>query len=155
MNLASITQFIQAQLSTPYNNTCLAISQTSSMVSHDHLNRIIKKQDFVAVYSSLIWGDIPNGGYLILDDTILQKYTRGLSIVFKLLDTKTNGFVLGINVVLLIWTDGTRVIPIGFRIYGGKGVGKISLALELLEQAKVLGFTPKHVLFDSWYDNTL
>ena len=93
----------------------------------------------------------PKGGYLILDDTILQKYTRGLSIVFKLLDTKTNGFVLGINVVLLVWTDGTRVIPIGFRIYCRKGVGKITLAQELLEQAKVLGFTPEYVLFDSWY----
>jgi putative transposase len=151
MNLASIAQFVQAQLSTPYNNTCLALSQTSSSVSHDRLNRIIKKQDFVAVYSSLIWGEVPRGGYLILDDTILQKYTRGLSLVFKLLDTKTNGFVLGVNVVLLIWTDGTRIIPIGLRLYTGKGVGKISLAEELLEQAKVLGFTPEYVLFDSWY----
>ena len=93
----------------------------------------------------------PTGGYLILDDTILQKYTRGLSIVFKLLDTKTNGFVLGVNVVLLIWTDGTRIIPISFRIYCAKGVGKITLAQELLEQAQVLGFTPEYVLFDSWY----
>ena len=66
-------------------------------------------------------------------------------------DTKTGGFILGVNVVLLIWTDGTRVIPVAFRIYSGKGVGKIRLALELLEQAKALGFTPEYVLFDSWY----
>jgi putative transposase len=151
MNLANIAVFVHAQLSTSFNNTCLALSQTSSSVSHDQLNRIVKKQDFVAVYSSLIWGDIPTGGYLILDDTILQKYTRGLSIVFKLKDTKTGGFILGVNVVLLVWTDGTRTIPVAFRIYSGKGVGKIRLALELLEQAQVLGFTPEYVLFDSWY----
>jgi hypothetical protein len=58
----------------------------------------------IAVYSSLTWGDIPNGGYLILEDTILQKHTRGLSLIFKLKDTKTGGFILGVNVVLLVWT---------------------------------------------------
>jgi hypothetical protein len=49
MNLANIAVFVHAQLSTTFNNTCLALSQTtSSSVSHDQLNRIVKKQDFVA-----------------------------------------------------------------------------------------------------------
>ncbi len=71
MNLANIAVFVHAQLSTTFNSTCLALSQTTSgLVSHDQLNRTVKKQDFIAVYSNLIRGDIPNGGYLILDDTM-------------------------------------------------------------------------------------
>jgi putative transposase len=152
MNLASISTYVYSQLVTPYNNTCLSISQTTNrVVSHDFLNRVFKKQNFTAAFSSFIWSDIPEGGYLILDDTILQKYTRGLNFTFKLKDSKTNGFILGVNLVMLAWTDGNIVKPLAIRIYLGQGNGKISLALELLEQAKVMGFTPKAVLFDAWY----
>lgn len=152
MNLTAISSYVHSQLSTNFNNTSLALSQTTNrVVSHDYLNRVIKKQDFVAAFSSFIWSDIPKGGYLILDDTILQKYTKGLNFTFKLKDTKTNGFILGVNIVMLAWTDGKIVKPIALRVYLGDGIGKITLALELLEQVKVMGFTPEAVLFDSWY----
>ena len=85
-------------------------------------------------------------------NTIPHQNTVGvLSCIFKLKDTKTGAFTLAVNVVLLCWTDGKTTIPIAFRIYEGKQVGKISLAVELLEAAFTLGFTPTHVLFDSWY----
>jgi putative transposase len=152
MNLSAIASYVHSQLCSNYNNSCLALSQTTNQeVSHDFLNRVIKKQDFVSVFSSFVWSDIPSGGYLILDDTILQKYTLGLNFTLKLKDTKTGGFILGVNIVMLAWTDGTIVKPIAMRFYLGNGTGKITLALELLEQAKVMGFTPQAVLFDSWY----
>ena len=81
----------------------------------------------------------------------LTKYAHGLACVFKRKDTKTGAFTLAVNVVLLCWTDGTSTIPIAFRIYEGRNVGKISLVVELLEVAARLGFSPTHVLFDSWY----
>jgi putative transposase len=65
--------------------------------------------------------------------------------------TKTGAFTLAVNIVLLCWTDGARTTPIALRLYEGKSVGKISLAIELLEVAANLGFTPTHVLFDAWY----
>jgi hypothetical protein len=92
------------------------------------------------------------GGYLILDDTILERFTARLGCVFKLKDTKRNTYLLGLNIVLLCWSNGKRTIPIGFRIYVAQGVSKFDLAMQLLRFAHdTLKLTPEHVLFDSWY----
>jgi hypothetical protein len=90
------------------------------------------------------------GGYLLLDDTILEKHTLGLEGIRKLLDTKTGGFILGLSVVLLCWSDGKQTVPIAFLPYT-TGKSKHDLAIELLQTAKTMGLTPKYVLFDAWY----
>jgi putative transposase len=152
MNLARVAEYLHALITSPFNHTCLGLTESKECVSHDAFNRIINsKLEFTAVLERLVSRHIPQGGYLVLDDTILTKYSKGLSCVFKLKDTKTGAFTLAVNVVLLCWTDGITTIPIAFRIYEGRQVSKISLAIELLEQAKQQGFTPTHVLFDSWY----
>lgn len=152
MNVSQVSLYVHALLVSPYNNTCQGLTEIKELVSHDKFNRIINSVlEFVAVSESLVSRNLPKGGYLVLDDTILTKYTKGLTCVFKLKDSKTGTFTLAINVVLLIWTDGNQVIPIGFRVYQGNKIGKISLAIELLELAGQLGFTPTHVLFDAWY----
>ena len=72
--------------------------------------------------------------------------------MFKLRDTKRNCYLLGLNIVLLCWTDGKRTTPIAFRIYVAQGISKFDLALQLLEFAHdVLKLNPEYVLFDSWY----
>jgi putative transposase len=152
MNLARVSEYVHALITSPFNSTCLGLTEIKQRVSHDALNRTINSTlEFTTVLSSLVSRRIPKGGSLVLDDTILTKYSKGLSCVFKLKNTKTGAFTLAVNVVLLCWTDGTTTIPIAFRIYQGKQVGKISLAVELLEVAVSLGFNPTHVLFDSWY----
>ena len=57
--------------------------------------------------------------------------------------------VLGTNVVLLIWTDGKRRIPIGLKVWQ-KG-GKLKLAEEMLWEARRRGVSPRYVLFNAWY----
>jgi putative transposase len=152
MNLARVSEYVHALITSPFNHTCLGLTEIKACVSHDALNRIVNGDlEFTTVWSSLVSRRIPQGGSLVLDDTILTKYSKGLSCVFKLKDTKTGAFTLAVNVVLLCWTDGTITTPIAFRLYEGKHVGKISLAIELLEFAASLGFTPTHILFDSWY----
>lgn len=58
------------------------------------------------------------------------------------------------NVVLLIWTDGNRKVPIGLRVWKKGGQSKVKLAKELLTEAEKNGLSPVYVLFDSWYSAT-
>jgi hypothetical protein len=94
-------------------------------------------------------------GYLILDDTIIdkrnfKKYTQWLSWVWSPSDGR---YLLGICVVLLIWTDGHIRIPLAVRIWKkGSHKSKIDHAIDLLNDAKYrYQLNPDAVIFDSWY----
>ena len=93
------------------------------------------------------------GGYFVLDDSMMVRYGSGKLKLKKIKNSSTGQYTYGFNIVLLIWTNGTIRIPIGFRVFlaqeGEKS--KIELALEMLEEAKKLGLQPKYVLFDAWY----
>lgn len=90
MNLARTCEYVHALITSPFNNTCLGLTESKEAVSHDALNRIINSSiELDTVLSSLVSRRIPSGGSLVLDDTILTKYSKGLSCVFKLKDTKT------------------------------------------------------------------
>ena len=152
MNLAPLAQILTAHTQTADNNTALALSDTHETISHDRFNRINHLLRLTSVLTSLVLRLHLVRGSLILDDTILEKFTTKLSCVFKLRDTKRNCYLLGLNIVLLCWTDGKRTIPIAFRIYVAHGISKFDLASQLLEFAHdVLKLNPEYVLFDSWY----
>jgi putative transposase len=152
MNLAPLAQLLTTLVQAADNNTALALSDTNETVSHDRFNRIIQTQRLTSVLTTLVLRLALTGGYLILDDTILEKFTARLGCVFKLRDTKRNCYLLGLNIVLLCWSNGKRTIPIGFRIYVAQNVSKLDLAVQLLKFAHdTLKLTPEYVLFDSWY----
>jgi putative transposase len=152
MNLAPLAQLLTSLVQAADNNTALALSDTNETVSHDRFNRIIQTQRLTSVLTTLVLRLALTGGYLILDDTILEKFTARLGCVFKLRDTKRNCYLLGLNIVLLCWSNGKRTIPIGFRIYVAQNVSKLDLAVQLLKFAHdTLKLTPEYVLFDSWY----
>jgi putative transposase len=152
MNLAPLSQLLTALVQAADNNTALALSDTNETVSHDRFNRIIQTQRLTSVLTALVLRLVLTGGYLILDDTVLEKFTTRLGCVFKLRDTKRNCYLLGLNIVLLCWSNGKRTIPIGFRIYVAQNVSKLDLAVQLLKFAHdTLKLEPEYVLFDSWY----
>lgn len=152
MNLAPLIPYLLALVHASTNNTALALSDATEPVSHDAFTRRLHQLMVTSVLTRLVSRLSLTGGFLILDDTILEKFTARLGCVFKLKDTKTGGFVLGLNVVLLVWSDGKRRIPLAFRINAGKGVSKFDLALQLLRFAHdTLKLEPQYVLFDSWY----
>ena len=93
------------------------------------------------------------GGYLIVDDTVVEKpYAQLLNEAGWVWSSKRNKAVYGMSVVLLVWTDGQLRIPIGFRVWKKDGPSKFDLALELLSYARNwLKGKPQFVLFDSWY----
>ncbi|GAA6736374.1 transposase [Thermus oshimai] len=91
-------------------------------------------------------------GYLILDDVLIQRYRSGKLGLRKARDTSTGGWVYGLSLVVLGWTDGKRRIPLAFLPYfGGEEESKLDLALALLSWAREEGFQPEGVLFDAWY----
>ena len=60
----------------------------------------------------------PKKGYLIVDDTILDKpYSRKIGFLRYHWSGKHHRSVKGIVLITLLWTDGNKIIPVDFRIY--------------------------------------
>jgi len=153
----SLTPAMEAYLiALIYRNTrtsCLSLAALCSWVSHDSLSRSLHS-DFP--WSRRLWElfsspMIDQGGYLVLDDTTWQRQTKHSEAVAKVWSSATRGVRLGMQAVLLIWTDGKRKIPVSLRLWEKGGKSKVELAQEMLREAAERGISPTYVLFDSWY----
>jgi hypothetical protein len=94
---------------------------------------------------------VKSGGYLLIDDTTWQRFGKKLEAASFVWDSTSGKRVFGMQVVLLIWTDGKWRIPLGLRIWQKGGKSKLKLAEEMLREARRRGLNPAFVLFDSWY----
>ncbi|HEY0769683.1 MAG TPA: transposase [Sphingobacteriaceae bacterium] len=138
-----------------YRNTrtsCVCLASLSE-IAHDQLYRLLYA-DFP--YSRRLWEWfaaklIGGRGYLVLDDTTWRRFTKRAEAVSFVWDSSVGKVVFGMSVVLLIWTDGKRKVPLGIRVWKKGGKSKVELAAELLRQAHERGLSPEFVLFDSWY----
>lgn len=139
-----------------YRNTrtsCLSLAALCNWVSHDALNRLLHSR---FPWSRRLWElfssrMIQEGGYLVLDDTTWQRQAQKAEAV-SLVWSSTSGAVRrGMQVVLLIWTDGKLRVPVSMRLWQKGGPSKVELAAEMLTEARERGISPKYVLFDSWY----
>lgn len=138
-----------------YRNTrssCVCLASLSAL-AHDQLYRLLYA-DFP--FSRRLWEWfavrlIGERGYLVLDDTTWQRFTKKAEAVSFVWDSSVGKVVFGMSVVLLVWTDGKRKVPLGIRVWQKGGKSKIELAQELLRQSYQRGLTPEFVLFDSWY----
>lgn len=98
----------------------------------------------------------PDGGVLVLDDTTMDKpYARKMDLVTRHWSGKHRRVVPGINLLTLLWTDGSALIPCDFRVYDKplSGKSKNDYFREMLAAAQERGFHPGQVLFDSWYSS--
>ena len=109
--------------------------------SHGHLGF----RDFFAA------GLVREGGYLIIDDTTWARWARRSEAVSWVWSSTHGRSVKGMQVVLLIWTDGRVKVPLGIRLWRTGGHSKVELAAQLLREAERRGLRPEYVLFDSWY----
>lgn len=138
-----------------YRNTrtsCVCLASLSEL-AHDGLYRLLYS-DFP--YSRRLWEWfasklVSEKGYLVLDDTTWQRWTKKAEAVSFVWDSRIGKVVFGMSVVLLVWTDGRRKVPLGIRVWHKGGKSKVELAAELLRQARERGISPEFVLFDSWY----
>lgn len=146
--------YLKALIESSLKKTALTLCGISDEISHDQLTRALNSDGFWQTLLESISKPFEiSDGYLIIDDTVLEKpYGKefeGASYVFSSSKGKA---VFGYSIVLLIWTDGIKRIVLGERIYKKGGLSKIELALEMLSYARNrLKIKPKYVLFDSWY----
>ncbi len=94
---------------------------------------------------------VRGGGYLILDDTCWVRWAKKSEAVSWVWSSTHGRTVRGMQVVLLLWTDGRVKVPLGVRLWQKGSKSKVELAAELLSEAQRRGLCPKYVLFDSWY----
>lgn len=132
--------------------SCLCLASLVQ-VAHDRLYRVLYLS---FPYSRRMWewitaGLVQSDGYLIIDDTTWQRFGKKLAGTSFVWDSTLGKSVFGMQVVLLIWTDGRWRIPLGLRIWQKGGKSKLKLAEEMLREAGRRGVTPMYVLFDSWY----
>ena len=124
--------------------------------SHDAFTRCLQRQPSD---TEALWEEVKNHvkrkkGYLIVDDSTLDKpYAEEMAFVRLMWSGKHHRTVKGISLVSLVWTDGTTVIPIDFRIYNidEDDKTKNDHFLDMLDKAEERGFNPEFVLFDTWY----
>jgi putative transposase len=133
--------------------TSTELSECFNSVSHDSFTRLLHQR---CCLQTLLWHlfckrFIVGDGYLLLDDTVLDKFGQSIFGVYWVYSSKLRKTVQGINVVVLIWTDGTRRIPVGFKIWRKDSLSKVDLASRLLHRAKLLEITPLYVIFDGYY----
>lgn len=139
-----------------YRNTrtsCVSLATLCARVSHDTLRRVLSQK---IPWSRRLWegfaqGLAQKGGDLVIDDTSWERFTRVAEAVSWVWASRVGKPVWGMQVVLLLWTDGTWKVPVGIRLWRKGGPSKVELAVSLLSQARHRGLQPAYVLADSWY----
>lgn len=152
-----IAPYLTGLLSVAESANCTALARITRQ-SHDRLSRILKHQriEWQTLLSALVLriaGKL-QGGYLVIDDTVIDKsFARTIENLAWIYSSKENRVVLGLNVVLLGWSNGATTIPLAIRFWKkGAGISKYDLALDLLSYAKnILRLSPQYVVFDSWF----
>ncbi|MFO0881821.1 MAG: transposase [Gemmataceae bacterium] len=89
------------------------------------------------------------------EDAVLDKpYARHIDLVGRHWSGKHYGIVQGIDLVLLLWTDGDRLIPCEYRInHDAKVATRNDHFRAMIDVAHGRGFQPACVLFDCWYSS--
>ena len=138
-----------------YRNTrtsCVSLALLCAHVSHDTLRRVLYQK---VPWSRRLWhflaqGLVQMGGYLVIDDTSWERFTRVADAVSWVWSSSVGKPVWGMQVVLLLWTNGKWKVPVGMRIWRKGGPSKVEFAIGLLRQARRRGLQPAYVLCESW-----
>ena len=126
--------------------------------AHDALTRLLQRLEPDA---TPLWEEAQDHvdltrGLLIVDDTTLDKpYARQIALVQRHWSGKHHRVVSGINLVTLIWSDGTHAIPCDYRLFDKPtdSLTKNDHFRAMLATAYARGFQPRLVAFDSWYSS--
>jgi hypothetical protein len=136
-------------------STCSAMADAFDSASHDRLTRMLQGDWSGQTRFDLALRGLfaVAGGYLILDNTVVEKPSaRLLGEAAWVWSNKQQKIVFGVSVVLWVWTDGESRIPVGYRVWHKDGPSKVDLALALLSHVRNrLQCKPQFVLFDAWY----
>ena len=152
--------FVNFLISTYQACSCTEASRClpgeSETIAHYSVKRLLERQPHhtEALYAEaqrLIRAD---RGVLVIDDSTLDKpYSHQIELVTRHWSGKHHRVVQGINLISTIWTDGSAIVPVDFRIYHPDKDGKTKNDhfRDMLRAAKEREFQPGCIIFDSWY----
>jgi hypothetical protein len=149
----NIVPYLSALLYTPWRNSFLVLSRVLG-VSHDTLTRRIQvKFRWNAIFIFLLERIGFNKGYVAIDETeIVKMFSLQLPRLSWLKSHSEGRYIFGLHIVLAVWTNGVRTLPIAFKLYiPNSGVTKIDLACELICYCLSIGLKPQAFLFDAFY----
>ena len=124
--------------------------------AHDAYTRLLQR---MPPDSEALWQEVKplvkrDSGVLVIDDSTLDKpYASQMGLVTRHWSGKHGRVVQGINLISLVWTDGTCRLPCDFRLYhkAQDGLSKNDHFRQMVNAARQRGFAPAVVAFDSWY----
>ena len=155
--------YCQYLLGSHVNYTITNLSEHYNNLSHDHINRYLRKEKFLP---SSIWDMVKNFikfpecaqcGYILFDDTVLDKrYSNNIELVRRQYSGNAKAVIKGIGIVncLYVNIETGEFWLIDYRIYDKEGDGKTKLdhVEEMLNNLVYHKHIPfKTVLMDSWY----
>jgi len=154
------SQYIDFLIATPRVASCCEAARSQpparDPAAHDAYTRLLHRlePDPEALYREAEPLVDKGDGVLVLDDSTLDKlYAKRIEPVHRHWSGKHKSVVRGINLISLVWTDGDRIMPLDYRVYDKPvdGLTKNDHFRALIGAAKRRGFSPRAVLFDSWY----
>jgi len=126
-------------------------------IAHDSVKRLERQPHHTeALYNDPKRLIRPDEGALVIDDSTLDKpYLPQIELVMRHWSGKHHRVVLGINLISTIWTDGSAIVSVDFRIYNPDkdGKNKNDHFRDMLREADERKFRPGCVIFDSWYSS--
>jgi Transposase DDE domain len=142
------------------NFTCTNLSDSVESVSHDKLTRYLgtypvnEKSLFEKLHPEV--GCLPSNGYLIFDDTVLDKrYSHQISMVRRQYSGNVGGTVQGIGVVVMLYYVPSldKFYLLGYRLFDPDldSKSKIDHVADLLDDAQTQCVAYQGVLMDTWY----
>lgn len=126
--------------------------------AHDALTRLLHRlePDPTPLWHEAEQHVTRDQGLLVLDDTTLDKPSaQHIALVHRHWSGKHHRVVPGINLITLLWSDGTYSVPVDYRLYDkpNDGATKHTHFQAMLTTAKARGVQPRVVAFDSWYSS--
>ncbi len=164
MNAPKVTDldYIDFLVAAPRVVSCTEAAQSQPpgphRAAHDAFTRLLQRLEPDA---TPLWAEAQEHidftrGLLIVDDTTLDKpYAHQIALVHRHWSGKHHRVVAGINLVTLVWSDGTHAIPCDYRLFDKPvdGLTKNAHFRAMLTTAAARGFQPQLVAFDSWYSS--
>jgi putative transposase len=154
--------YIDFLIATPRAASCCEASRsqppTPNPPAHDAYTRLLHRlePDPETLYREVEPFVNKDDGVLVIDDSTLDKlYSKKIEPVHRHWSGKHKSVVCGINLISLVWTDGDRIMPLDYRIFDKPkdGLTKNDHFRDLIKAAKQRGFSPRAVVFDSWYSS--
>jgi Transposase DDE domain len=155
-NIQIYTNFL---IACPYRAECTKLANVVLGVSHDSVNRFLNNNCFepkqIFKEAKSIVGFNPIGGYLSVDDTILDKpYSlyENCQLLGSYYSGKHKRPVKGICLVTLFYTDlSGRTSPVNFRIFVKSEKSKNQHYRDMVKEVIEWGIRPKFMTADCFY----